>query len=175
MKIDEKKLALLEAVLFTTADPLPLEKLSKYVRSNREKMEEMIKILKEKYAKEDSGIALSDIGGYRLVVKPEFLEDVTDLTPHSDLSRGLLRVLAIIAYHEPIKQSDIVKVIGNRTYEYVKDLEQRGLIRVEKKSRTKILATTPQFEEYFGTKKENLKKEFQQEIDKEKGVEEEGV
>ncbi|MCX6815934.1 MAG: SMC-Scp complex subunit ScpB [Candidatus Aenigmarchaeota archaeon] len=170
MKIDEKKLALLEAVLFTTNDPLPIEKLSKYVRSNKERIEEMLKFLRERYAKEDSGIMLSDIGGYRLMVKSEFLENVSDLTPHADLSRGLLRVLAIIAYHEPIKQSDIVKVIGNRTYEYVKDLVGRGLIKLEKKSRTRIITTTPQFEEYFGTKKESLKQEFKKEIEKEDKV-----
>jgi segregation and condensation protein B len=158
MKIDEKKLALLEAVLFTTNDPLTLEKLSKYVKSNKDRIQEMLKILRERYEKNDSGISLSEMGGYRLVVKSEFLQFVADLTLHADLSRGLLRVLAIIAYHEPIKQSDIVKVIGNRTYEYVKDLLARGLISVEKKSRTKILTTTPQFEEYFGAKKEALKK-----------------
>lgn len=158
MKIDEKKLALLEAVLFTTNDPLTLEKLSKYVKSNKDRIQEMLKILRERYEKNDSGISLSEMGGYRLVVKSEFLQFVADLTLHADLSRGLLRVLAIIAYHEPIKQSDIVKVIGNRTYEYVKDLLARGLISVEKKSGTKILTTTPQFEEYFGAKKEALKK-----------------
>ena len=158
MKIDEKKLALLEAVLFTTNDPLTLEKLSKYVKSNKDRIQEMLKILRERYEKNDSGISLSEMGGYRLVVKSEFLQFVADLTLHADLSRGLLRVLAIIAYHEPIKQSDIVKVIGNRTYEYVKDLLARGLISVEKKSSTKILTTTPKFEEYFGAKKEALKK-----------------
>ena len=173
MKIDEKKLALLEAILFTTSEPLHIEKLVKNVRSNKERIEEMLRILKERYSKHDCGITLSDIGGYRLVVKPEFLEDVANLTPHADLSRGLLRVLAIIAYHEPIKQSDIVKVIGNRTYEYVKDLEGRGLIKVEKKSRTKILATTPHFEEYFGTKKHLLKEEFEKETKKEKEMPEE--
>ncbi len=160
MKVDNRKLALLEAILFTTNDPLSIEKLSKHVRSNKERVDEMLKALAERYSKEDSGLTLSGIGGYRLIVKPEFLENVADLTPHADLSRGLLRVLAIIAYHEPIKQSDIVKVIGNRTYEYVKELEHRGLVKVEKKSRTKMIATTPQFEEYFGKKKEELKKEF---------------
>ena len=173
MKIDEKKLALLEAVLFTTSEPLSVEKLSKYVRSNKERIEEMISVLKEKYSKPDFGVMISEIGGYRLVVKPDFLENVSNLTPHADLSRGLLRVLAIIAYHEPIKQSDIVKVIGNRTYEYVKELEERGLVSVEKKSRTKILKTTSHFEEYFGTKKHMLKEEFEKEIKKEEVSKEE--
>jgi segregation and condensation protein B len=173
MKFDEKKMALLEAVLFTTSEPLSMERLMKRVRVNsKERMEQMLSALKEKYNQADSGITLSDLGGYRLIVKADFMENVADLTPHADLSRGLLRVLAIIAYHEPIKQSDIVKVIGNRTYEYVHDLAARGLIKIEKKSRTRILTTTPHFEEYFGTKKHLLKDEIEKRKDGEVSKEE---
>ena len=105
---------------------------------------------------------LSDVGGYKLVVKTEFLERVSHLTPHAELSRGLLRVLSIIVYHEPVPQSEIVKVIGNRTYEYVKELEERGLVKSERKSRTKMLSVTEKFEEYFGVKKEDIKKLVQE-------------
>ena len=156
--MNPKKMALLEAMLFTTTEPMSLEKLEKRLRIRMETIEKMIQILKERYAQDETGIELSDIGGYRLTVKKEFMENVSDLTPHADMSRGLLRVLAIIAYHQPISQSDIVKVIGNRTYDYTKELEQKGLIKWEKKSRTKILSVTPHFEEYFGTKAEEIKK-----------------
>lgn len=156
--MNPKKMALLEAMLFTTTEPMSLEKLEKRLRIRKDAIEKMVQILKEKYMKEEAGIELSDIGGYRLTVKKEFMENVSDLTPHADMSRGLLRVLAIIAYHQPISQSDIVKVIGNRTYDYVKDLDQKGLVKWEKKSRTKMLSVTPHFEEYFGAKAEEMKK-----------------
>ncbi len=156
------KLALLEAVLFTTTDPLSLDELQKILKIRKDEIEKMIAKLREKYASPEHGFRLSEGGGYRLVVKEDFVEKVSHLTPHADLSRGLLRVLSIIAYHEPVKQSDIVKVIGNRTYEYVKELEERGLVRSERKSRTKTLVTTQHFEEYFGAKKEEIKKIFQQ-------------
>jgi segregation and condensation protein B len=156
-KINRSKLALLEAILFTTDEPLKIEKLQKDLKARKEEVERLLSALKEKYNKSDFGIKLSDVGGYKLVVKAEFVSKVSHLTPHSDLSRGLLRVLSIIAYCEPIKQADIVKVVGNRTYEYTKELEERGLIRSEKKSRTKLLSTTQHFEEYFGTKREELK------------------
>jgi len=153
-----KKLALLEAILFTTSEPLGLEELEKNLKLKRGDIESLLNELKEKYSNPDTGIKLSETGGYKLIAKEEFLDRVSHLTPHADLSRGLLRVLSIIAYHEPIKQSDIVKVIGNRTYEYVKNLKIRGLIKSEKKSRTRILKTTPHFEEYFGARKEEIKK-----------------
>lgn len=153
-----QKLGLLEAMLFTTHEPMNMSELEKNLHMRKEDIEKLLEMLKQKYCSNDSGISLSDMGGYRLVVKGDYVQKVSHLTPHADLSRGLLRVLAIIAYHEPISQSDIVKVIGNRTYDYVKNLEDHGLIKTERKSRTKILSTTPQFEEYFGTRREDLKK-----------------
>ena len=151
------KLALLEAVLFTTSEPLTKEELQKSLKIRAEEIEKLLILLRNKYSSDESGIKLSDAGGYRLIVKPDYVERVSHLTPHADLSRGLLRVLSIIAYHEPISQADIVKVIGNRTYEYIKELESRGLVKSEKKSRTKLLRTTPHFEEYFGAGKEKIK------------------
>jgi segregation and condensation protein B len=100
---------------------------------------------------------LSELGGYRLMVKHEYMDRISSLTK-SDMPKGLLRVLSIIAYHEPVKQSDIVKIIGNRTYEYVKTLDEMGFIQFEKKGKTKLLRTTPRFESYFAVSKEQLKK-----------------
>jgi segregation and condensation protein B len=156
--MNDQRVALLEAILFTTSEPLSLDELQKLMRGRRDEIEKMLAALRERYSSQASGIRLSDIGGFKLIVKTEFTQNVASLTPHADMSRGLLRVLSIIAYHEPIKQSDIVKVIGNRTYEYVKELVDKGFINVEKKSRTRLLSTTPRFEEYFETKKEELKK-----------------
>lgn len=158
----QQKLALLEATLFTTTNPVSLDGLQKILKIRKDEVEKLIEALGEKYSSAESGIRLSDIGGYRLIVKEPFLEKVSHLTPHADLSRGLLRVLSIIAYHEPIRQADIVKIVGNRTYDYVKELEQKGLVKGEKKSRTKMLVLTPQFEEYFGVKKKFLKEKMEE-------------
>jgi len=158
--VDIKKLALLEAILFTADEPLSLKELEKLLKTDEEEILYLIDVLKEKLEDEMHGIVLSDVGGYRLTVKPHFQEKVSRLTPHADMSRGLLRVLSIIMYHEPIKQSDIVKVVGNRTYEYVRELIRRGFVKSEKHSRTRILSLTPAFEEYFGVSKAKLKEQI---------------
>jgi segregation and condensation protein B len=150
-------MALVEAILFATNKPLTLEELSKLSKLEPEKLRQVTSLLHARYQDNKHGIMLSDMGGYRLVVKPEHLERVSSFTK-SDLSKGLLRVLSIIAYHESVKQSDIVKIIGNRTYEYVKQLEHLGFIKFERKAKTKILSTTPHFESYFSINKEQLKK-----------------
>ncbi len=157
MATQKKKMALVEAALFITSKPLSLEEVSKITGSKPEIVRQIISNLKEKYSSEEHGIMISELGGYKMAVKPEFVTKVRRLTPHSDLSRGILKVLSIIAYYQPIKQSDIVKVIGNRTYSYIKDLEKRGLISSKKVSRTKIFSTTKLFEEYFGVEAKRIK------------------
>lgn len=152
------KQALMEAILFTTEKPLTAEAIQKIMKIRREEVDRLLAEIRAKYAGEEHGIKLSETGGYKLIVKSEYVDKVSHLTPHADLSRGLLRVLSIISYHEPVSQSDIVKVVGNRTYEYVKELESRGLVKSEKKSRTRMLSTTQHFEDYFGAKKEEIKK-----------------
>ena len=166
--LNMKKIALLEAILFTTTEPLTIEELQKLTRSRKDELDRLLTEMQRRYEDEAHGIKLSDIGGYKLIVKSEYMANVSNLTPHADMSRGLLRVFSIIASHEPIKQSDIVKVIGNRTYDYVHELEERALIKVEKKSRTRILTTTPRFEEYFETKREELKKNLEEIKEEEK-------
>ncbi len=156
------RLALLEAMLFTTSRPLTIKELAKQLKVKEHVIKELIQQLKQKYD-ENSGITLAeDEEGYRLVVKNNYLEDVKHLTPHAELPKAVLRVLSIIAYYEPIKQSDIVKTVGNRAYSYIRELEKRGFVKAVKKGRTKILETTKKFETYFGIKKGELKKIYEE-------------
>ncbi len=157
MPTRNQKIALIEATLFITSKPLSLEEISKITNYKIDIVKGIIDDLKEKYKDESHGIMISELGGYKMSVKPEYVTRVKSLTPHSDLSRGLLKVLSIIAYYQPIKQSDIVKVIGNRTYSYTKELEKRGLISSKKVSRTKQFVTTKLFEEYFGIDAKKVK------------------
>ncbi|MBU5678509.1 MAG: SMC-Scp complex subunit ScpB [Candidatus Aenigmatarchaeota archaeon] len=150
-KVSEtEKIAILEAALFITEKPLSIEKLSEILNIEKEKVIELLEKLKRRYISEDFGIHLSEIGGYRLVVKPKYLSYVRKLTRHADLSRSLLRVLSIVAHYKEVRQADLVRVLGNRVYDYVKKLEEIGFIKTEKTSRTKIIKLTKRFEEYFG-------------------------
>jgi len=158
------KKALLEAALFMSNESLSKERLSKIVRSEPEVIARLLDEIKMEYDGEEHGVHLFEAkDGYQLRVKPEFVNQVRSLTPMQDLSRGLLRVLALVAYKQPITQSDIVKVIGNRTYEYIKILTTKGLLRAAKHGRTKALFVTKEFAEYFGLESpDDAKKLFEQ-------------
>ena len=152
--------AMIEAILLTTENPLSIDEIKKCSGASKSEIMKYLNELKEKYSSEDSGIEVSEIGGYKIVVKNQYLDNIASLTPHADISRGLLRVLSLIAFHQPVSQAKIVKLVGNRTYQHVKDLKKRGFIKSEKKSRTAMLSTTDYFEKYFRTKKEEIKKMY---------------
>jgi len=159
-----------EAALFMTSENISLEQLSKMFRVSPDIILKIIQELKSEYNSENHGVHVFETSqGYQMKVKPEYTQRVRTLTPYKDLSRGLLRVLALVAYKQPITQSEIVKVIGNRAYDYVKILSQKGLIRPEKHGRTKALIATKEFANYFGLETtEDFKKFFNEMIENEK-------
>jgi len=158
--------ALLEAALFVSDQPLSLERLSKIVGvGSEEEIKNLIEQIKQELVREDRGVELIETPeGYELRVKQPYREKVAKLAPLSDLSDGMLRTLGIIAFKQPIKQSIIVRYQGNKTYGYVKTLEEKGLIKTEPYKRTKLITTTPDFERYFGKSKEEVKSMLGNEI-----------
>lgn len=164
---------LIEAALFMSSEPMKTEKIKRIVGSNEEEVKDSLEKIR-KDLNEGHGIKLfKSPEGYEFRVSPKYIDEVSHLTPHSDLSRGPLKVLALVAFRGPITQSSIAKIIGNRAYSYIKDLENRKLIRTEKKGRTKKLEITQEFKDYFGIEE---RKELEEKLEKmlgEESIEEE--
>jgi segregation and condensation protein B len=158
----EKLKSSIEAALYMSNDPVSAEQLAKIFKADANEIKEVLEEIKKEFEQEQHGVHLIETSvGYHIRVKPHLAPLVRSLTPYQDLSRGLLRVLALIAYKQPITQSEVVKVVGNRAYDYVKNLEERGLIKTVKQSRTKALIATKEFANYFGLENpEDIKKFF---------------
>ncbi len=153
----------IEAALFLNSKPMSVSKLVEITQVSSSEIKKALEELREKYD-EESGIKLVENGNTcQLIVNPEILSKVRDISPYKDLSPGLLKALSIIAFKGPLKQSVLVNTIGNRTYEYAKELENRGLISAKKHGRTKILKVTQLFIDYFGKEpaKTNLERFMQ--------------
>jgi segregation and condensation protein B len=147
----KNKRALLESALFMSSNPITMQKLVRIIRTDIGRIEGMLQDLDQSLENEDRGLRLVKTKeGYQFKVKTPYLNSVRGLARFQDLRRGLLKVLAIIAYRQPITQSDIVKIIGNRTYEYIKILVNKGLITAVKTGRTRSLILTKEFADYFG-------------------------
>ncbi len=159
---ENKLKATVEAALFMSNEPISVDKISKLIRAEKTDIERTIGEIKRELESDSHGFHIIETAtGYQMRVKPQYAQSVRQLTPYQDLSRGLLRVLALVAYKQPITQSNVVKVIGNRTYEYVKRLVGRGLIKTEKFGRTKKLIATKEFANYFGLESpEDIKRFF---------------
>jgi len=157
------KKGLVEAALFVSDKPLSLQRLMKI--ANTEDSSEIVNAIaeiKRELENDDKGIELSQTPeGFEFRVKSEYRDKIRILAPMSDLSEGMMRSLAIVAIKQPIKQSIIIRYQGNKAYNYLKGLEEKGLIRSQKSGRTKTITTTQDFEKYFGKTSEEMKKILQ--------------
>jgi len=154
---------LVEAALFVADRPLKVEELSKATGVNVGHVAKVLGELQGEY--EGRALEIAETPeGWHMRVRHDVLPRVAHLTPHSDLTEGCKRTLALILYKEPVKQSEIIKIQGNKAYEYIKKLQKKGLVKAVSKGHTKILELTQEFESYFGERKESLKSRLQQEL-----------
>jgi segregation and condensation protein B len=142
--------AVIEAALFASGRTLTPRELAALSALSEERARALADDLTKEYAARDSGIEIKSIGeGYSMQVRFGLAGRVLSFAP-KEIEAPLIRTLAIIAYKQPIKQSHLVEIRGNKSYDHVKELEERGLINAEKFSRTKLLTTTRCFADYFG-------------------------
>jgi len=140
-----------EAALFISGRWMSAEDLAKVVGSGSVgAVKETLAAMKSEYDSRDGGIRMSQSEDrYRLEINPEVRDKVYYLAPEPELSPALIKTLALIAYRQPIYQSKVVDVIGNRAYEYIKELRKKEFIHIKKKGRTRLLMTTGHFRKYF--------------------------
>ncbi len=157
--MDEKR-RIIEAALFISDRPLTLDYLGKVSGVNSlGVVRETLEKLQKDYEKRGMGITKTP-SGWVMQVNQDLLNKVAHLTPYYDLSEGCKRTLALVVYKEPVKQSEIIKMQGNKAYSYIKSLTRRDLIKSEKMGHTKILKLTAEFERYFGEEKDRIKEQL---------------
>lgn len=147
----EEKKARLEAALYLSEEPLSKEEIADVLSlGSMGYVDMLIEEFKEELEEEHRGFELIETdAGYELKVKKDHLEHVSHLAPHQDLNEGQLRTLSLIAYNAPLEQADLVEIRGNRAYQHVKELVNRGFVDKEKDGRTAILDVTDFFLDYF--------------------------
>ncbi len=148
--MDETK-QIIEAALFAAGRALSLEDLARTCGSGsmglvRKKVEELAK----EYANRDSAVRITNSEeGYLMQLMQGVEKKIIHLVPETEIPTPILRTLAVIAYEQPIKQSELVNERGNKTYAYIRFLKDKGLIESQREGRTKILTVTTKFKTYF--------------------------
>ena len=159
----------IEAVFFISGKFLNMQELVAYTDLNPIILRELIDKLKDRYEENNSSIEIiekksEDNEMWKMDVKPEFSDVVNRLaTGSSEFTKAEQETLAIIAFKQPIKQSVIVKIRGNKAYEHIKKFNDLGLIKKKKLGHTNELSLADDFYDYFSVKnseeKENEKQE----------------
>jgi len=150
---------ILEALLFVTAEPIPLTRLLALLGAvTKQEVEQALVSLGHDYEQEGRGLQLAEVaGGYRIVTKAEFapwLKRLEKVKAPSKLSRSALESLAIIAYKQPIVRAEVEQIRGVETSGVIRTLLERKLVRIvgrkEEPGRPIMYGTTKTFLEHFG-------------------------
>lgn len=141
---------IIEAILFSSSEPIDVKELKKLTGNDKIDILNALSDLIRDYQSRDTSIEIIRVGEKFLMrVKPNYTDYVDKLTIR-EFDKGTLRTLAVIAVKQPITLAKVAKIRGNKCYEHVRKLRERGLIKAEKRGRSTILTTTEEFATYFG-------------------------
>ena len=144
--------ALVEAALFSAGKALTPEELARTTRLEPDVIREHLRALSKEYTKRESAIEVAQIGTkWTMQIRSDYSERARAFAP-PEIDRDLLKTAALIAYHQPLLQSDLFDMIGSKVYEHTKGLEDLGLINRKPSGRSLALTTTRYFAEFFGLK-----------------------
>lgn len=158
-----KEERLVESVLFSASKPVGIAEIKEATGLSKKKVLDALEGLIETYnvqRKKETSIEVVKAGDkYTMQVKKNFV-DQSIMVAKPEIQSHLLKTLTLIAFHQPIKQSNLRKLIGLKVYDHVDELSSLRLIHAKKHGTTEMLTTTKLFPEYFGidsTKPEEIR------------------
>jgi segregation and condensation protein B len=154
-------LARVEAALFLADEPLSPRKLAVAASlADAAEARQLVARLRELYGTDGSAFQVEELaGGYQLLTRAEFYPWLSRLrrhAPETQLSGAARETLAIVAYRQPITRADIEAIRGVGSSEVLKQLMEKGLIRLagrdESLGRPALYETTKKFLQLLGLK-----------------------
>jgi len=161
MGINDKRLV--ESILFSASKPVSINDIKEGTSLTYKKIKKILDELIEDYnvnRKEETSMEIVRAGDkYAMQVKKKYA-DQSIMIAKPEINNNLLKTLTLIAFHQPLKQSNLRRMIGIKAYEHVDELATKKLVHTKKHGTTEMLTTTKLFPEYFGinsTKPEEIK------------------
>ena len=157
-----------EAVLFASGKPLAVKEIAEALGlDDFRPVQRAVRTLEQTYGNRQSALEVRRVGDrYALQLQEKYVPTVHSVTP-VEMAPRTLRALTLIAYHQPILQSHLVRMIGDVAYEEVQHLRGIGLVHTDPKGSTLELTTTRRFAEYFGiasTRPEEIRRFLEQKL-----------
>ena len=154
---EKEDLKKLEAVFFVSARFLNMQELISLTDLNPIIIQELIEKLQEKYDKQDSAIEVIEKNKmWKMDVRSQYYNIINKLAGgKSEFSKAEQETLGIIAFKQPIKQSVIIKIRGNKAYDHIQKFVDVGLVKKKKIGHTQELSLSDDFYDYFTFQGEN--------------------
>ena len=140
-----------EAALFIAGRFLSLQELIMLTDLNPIMLKEILRGLEKKYSPEAGVLVLVNRNNnWKMDVAEKYHYLINKLaTGASEFTKAEKETLAIIAYKQPIKQSVVIKIRGNKSYDHIKKFREQGLVIAKKVGHTNELSLSEEFYEYF--------------------------
>ncbi|MBS3089492.1 SMC-Scp complex subunit ScpB [Candidatus Pacearchaeota archaeon] len=138
-----------EAALFIAGRFMSLQELVALTDVNPILLKKILADLSDCY--KDSGIEIvAKDNLWKMDVASDYTWLVNKLaTGSSEFSKAEQETLAILAYKQPMKQSVLIKIRGNKAYEHISKFVQMGLITKKRMGHTAELRLSESFYDYF--------------------------
>jgi segregation and condensation protein B len=170
--MDEELKRMVEAILFAAARKLELEEVASLCKCSPEDVFSILTELKTQLdASGSPTMLLQDGTAWKLTVREKYVSVIKKVVTKTELPKGILQTLAVVAYKVPVLQSKVIKVRTNKAYDHLAELENSGFITREKQGRSKLIKLTPKFFEYFDIDPSKLRQKFSSAGDVEKAIE----
>jgi segregation and condensation protein B len=148
-----KEQRLVESVLFSASKPVSINEIKEATSLTPNKIKKTLDELIDDYnvkRKDETSMEIIKAGDkFTMQVKKKYV-DQSVMIAKPEIESNLLKTLTLIAFHQPLKQSNLRRMIGTKAYEQVDELAAMKLIHTKKHGTTEMLTTTKLFPEYFG-------------------------
>ncbi len=150
--------AALEAILFVTEEPVPLNELAQILEMSPNQVESILEEMAEAFTARESGLVLRSVaGGWRIYSHPDaypYLERFSSSATARRISPAAIETLAVVAYRQPVARSQISEIRGVDSDSAVRTLDRLGLIeevdRLDLPGNPAVYGTTRLFLEKLG-------------------------
>lgn len=146
----------LEATLFIAGRFLSMRELVSLTDINPILLRKLLDDLTDRY--KESALEIVNKGDlWKMDVNQDYVGIVNKLaTGSTEFTKAEQETLAIIAYKQPLKQSVLVKIRGNKAYDHIKNFVDLGLVIKKRAGHTWDLSLNDAFYDYFNLNEETL-------------------
>ncbi len=147
---EKENIRKIEAALFISGKWLSIQELISLTDLNPILLRQLLEKLKGRYGEDSSIEILNKKDNWKMDINQKYVDIVNRLaTGNSEFSKAEQETLAVIAYKQPVKQSVIIKIRGNKAYEHIKKFSELGLVKGKRLGHTKELKLSEEFYNYF--------------------------